>query len=174
MKPWPSVKSQSTYIHTDVWGVASVCIQLHKMPNPCFDECAVIEQDAAEGLAGACRVISSRDCVCLKNTEFHTELARPAGTGRYWFSNRVERVGRKCSIQTRELKRGERYVRRAAHAGRKDKKKKKTGWRNVEATETLSVSSAAFVPLTFRVWRLFHPAAAISHVSQCLNLLRRC
>lgn len=53
------------------------------MPNPRFDECAVIEQDTAEGLARACRVISSRDCVRLKNTEFHTELARPAGTGRY-------------------------------------------------------------------------------------------
>lgn len=92
------------------------------MPNPRFDECAVIEQDTAEGLARACRVISSRDCVLLKNTEFHTELARPAGTGRYWFSNRVEQAGRKCSIQTSEMKRGGRYVRRAAHAGRKDKR----------------------------------------------------
>lgn len=53
------------------------------MPNPCFDECAVIEKDTAEGLARARRVISSRDCERLKHTEFHTELARPAGTGRY-------------------------------------------------------------------------------------------
>lgn len=53
------------------------------MPNPCLDECAVIEKDTAEGLPRACRVIASRDCVRLKNTEFHTELARPAGTGRY-------------------------------------------------------------------------------------------
>lgn len=82
------------------------------MPNPCFDECAVIEKDTAEGLARACRVISSRDCVRLKNTEFHTELARPAGTGRYWFSNTVEKAGRKCSIQTSERKRGGGYERK--------------------------------------------------------------
>lgn len=53
------------------------------MANPCFDVEAVIEQDTAKGLARARRVISSRDCVRLKNTEFHTELASPAGTGRY-------------------------------------------------------------------------------------------
>lgn len=60
-----------------------VASTLGKMPNPCCDECAVIEKDTAEGLARARRVISSRDCARLKNTEFHTELARPAGTGRY-------------------------------------------------------------------------------------------
>lgn len=32
------------------------------MPNLCFDDCAVIEKDTAEGLAKACRVISSGDC----------------------------------------------------------------------------------------------------------------
>lgn len=53
------------------------------MPRPRFDECAVIEKDTAEGLARASHVISSLDCVRLKHTEFHTELGRPAGTGRY-------------------------------------------------------------------------------------------
>lgn len=92
------------------------------MPNPSFDECAVIEKDTDEGLARVCHVISSRDCMCLKHTEFHTELARPAGTERYWFSNRVERGGRKCSTQTKERKREGRYVSGAAHARGRTKK----------------------------------------------------
>lgn len=79
------------------------------MPNPRFDECAVMKQEAAtaaaaaaKGLARGCCVASSGDYVCLKNTEFHSELVRPAGTRRYWFSRRVKRAGRKCSIRTRE------------------------------------------------------------------------
>lgn len=120
---------------TDEWLVASVCIQLHKMPNPRFDECAVMEQEAAnaaaaaaKGLARGCCVASSRDCVCLKNTEFHSELVRPAGTRRYWFSRRVKRAGRKCSIRTRErwsaeMKRCARGT--AACEDIKDEKKKK-------------------------------------------------
>lgn len=121
--------------------------RFNKIPNPSFDECAVFEQDTAEGLARACRVISSWDCVRLKNTEFHTELARPAGTGRYWFSNRVERGGRKCSIQTREMKRGGHYVRRAS------RKEGQKGWVKKHwdlATETLSVSSST----PFFLWHL--------------------
>lgn len=64
------------------------------MPNPFLDECATIGEDAAEGLARSCRVVSSGDRVCLKRAGFHTELARPAGTGRYWFFQQTW-VGRK-------------------------------------------------------------------------------
>lgn len=125
--------------------------RFNKIPNPSFDECAAIEQDTAEGLARACRVISSWDCVRLKNTEFHTELARPAGTGRYWFSNRVERGGRKCSIQTREMKRGGHYVRRASRKEGQKRLSEETlgpGYWNF-----ISVILHSFFPLAFTVGR---------------------
>lgn len=97
------------------------------MPDPRLEECAVIEKDTAEGLARASHVTSSLDCVSLKHTEFHTELGRPAGTGRYWFSNRVERVGRKCSTQTREEERRAQCEKSSTY-GQKDKKAE---WKNV-------------------------------------------
>lgn len=97
-------------------------------PNPCFDECAVMEKDTTEGLARAFRVVSSRDCVRLKHTEFHTELARPAGTERYWFSNRVVRGGKKCCTQTRE-ERGKRALCEKSSTCRRPDKKAE--WQNV-------------------------------------------
>lgn len=169
---WPYSTSQAIYFYTKSFGWRTL-VESQRTPrtlsyidvkrrspelHPLWVKCIILalmsvhwsERTLPKALVRARRVISSRDCVRLKNTEFHTELARPAGTGRYWFSNGVERGGRKCSIQTRERKRGGRYVRRAAHAERKDKKAE---WRNV-GTWPLKLYQCHPPPLLFLLWHL--------------------
>lgn len=93
-------------------------LELHSVSVKCLIPALMTAQWSKRTLPKAWRkpaVSYPQGIVRLKHTEFHTELARPAGTERYWFSNWVEKGGRKCSIQTRERERRGRHVRRAAH-----------------------------------------------------------
>lgn len=117
-------------------------LELHSVSVKCLILALMTVQWSKRTLPKAWRkpaVSYPQGIVRLKHTEFHTELARPAGTERYWFSNWVEKGGRKCSIQTRERERRGRHVRRAAHV-----------WGNIWTwLRILWVSSTAFSPSGF-------------------------
>lgn len=137
------------------------------MPNPRFDECAVIDQDAtaaaatatatAKGLARGCCVASSRDCFPQKH------WISQWISGASWYEEILifpqSQEGRKEMLHPdqREM---QRYTNSMWDQGQKknwERRVKKHG--DVEA-ETLSVSSAAVLPLLApRVWSLCSSAS---------------
>lgn len=82
-------------------------ISSFKMFNFCFDECAVIERTLLKAWLEP-PMSYPQWIVCAPQTHWisHWIIGRPAGTGRYWFSNRVERVGTKYSTKTRGGEKG--------------------------------------------------------------------
>lgn len=90
---------------------------------------------------GVGHITSFRDCPRLKHTEFHAELARPAGTERYWFSDRVDRGGRKCRRgRGRGRGREEDIEWEDQHVQQKDKKTVRQCWHVLMWTSAASNS----------------------------------
>lgn len=131
---------------TNRWMTGSFCLQpaplsawssLHWVCSDrlrCHSRCCRQSQRLRERLL--CRIPPG--IVCLKNTEFHSELVQPAGTRRYWFSHRVKRAGRKRQHPDQEEMK--RYTRAAAaceltkeQLNGKKRRKKKHIWNFISA-----------------------------------------